>query len=98
MHMAKINNERFGIWGSGRQESLYVDDLSMSILHIIENQIEDDLINIGSGEEISIYDLSLKIKNILDFHGEIVFDTSIPDGNPENMVQNKFIWLETSNS
>ena len=58
----------------------------MSILHIIENQIEDDLINIGSGEEISIYDLSLKIKNILDFHGEIVFDTSMPDGNPRKLI------------
>lgn len=89
MHIAKINNEKeFSIWGSGKplREFLYVDDLSMSILHIIENQIEDDLINIGSGEEISIYDLSLKIKNILDFQGEIVFDKSMPDGNPRKLI------------
>ena len=89
MHIAKRNNEKeFSIWGSGKplREFLYVDDLSMSILHIIENQIEDDLINIGSGEEISIYDLSLKIKNILDFQGEIVFDTSMPDGNPRKLI------------
>ena len=68
MHHAKLNNEAsFNIWGSGKplREFLYVDDLSKAIEFLISNEINDDLINIGSGKEISIYDLSKLIKEII---------------------------------
>ena len=85
MHKAKYNNEKvFHIWGSGRplREFLYVDDLSRCIEKIIELNVEEDLLNIGSSEEISIKNLALMIKEILEFKGELQFDSSKPDGNP----------------
>ena len=63
MHDAKINNkEVFKIWGTGKplREFLFVNDLSDAINFIITNDIENDLINIGSGEEISINELAIK--------------------------------------
>lgn len=59
MYEAKLNNQNeFHIWGTGKplREFLYVDDLSKSIEYIIRNNINDDLLNIGSGEEITIFD------------------------------------------
>ena len=89
MHDSKLNNEKkFDVWGDGSplREFLYVDDLSYAIKFIIENNVKDDLINIGFGEEISIKDLAYKIKKIVQFNGEIDFDTSKPNGNPKKLL------------
>ena len=61
MHDAKTDNEKtFSIWGTGAIERvLYVDDLSRAIIYILKENINEELINIGSGEEISIHNLSL---------------------------------------
>ena len=56
-----------------------VNDLSDAINFIITNDIENDLINIGSGEEISINELAIKISKTLNFSGELIFDDSKPD-------------------
>ena len=94
MHDAKINNkEVFKIWGTGKplREFLFVNDLSDAINFIITNDIENDLINIGSGEEISINDLATKISKTLNFSGELIFDDSKPDGNPRKLLDSTLI-------
>ena len=81
MHEIKSNGlESFGLWGSGEplREFLFVDDLSDAIEFIVDNNIKDYLINVGSGKEISIYDLACLIKEIMNFSGEIIFDSSKP--------------------
>ena len=68
MHKAKeLNQETFSIWGSGHplREFLYVDDLSYAIEFLVNKDIDEDLLNIGSGVEISILELSKLIKKIL---------------------------------
>tara|TARA_B100002019_G_scaffold106215_1_gene91245 strand:- start:2659 stop:3582 length:924 start_codon:yes stop_codon:yes gene_type:complete len=89
MHTAKLKNEQsFEIWGSGKpkREFMYVDDLSESINFIIENNVNVNLLNIGSGYEITIKELALKIKDIVGFSGEVSFNTSMPDG-----IERKFL-------
>lgn len=99
MHKAKINDENiFKIWGSGTplREFLFVDDLSSAVEFIIENDVSIDLLNVGSGDEISILDLANKIKNVIGFEGKIELDKSKPDGNPRKLLDssklNKLGW------
>tara|TARA_A100000164_G_C21928927_1_gene784548 strand:- start:820 stop:1623 length:804 start_codon:yes stop_codon:yes gene_type:complete len=94
MHKAKINDQKqFNVWGDGSplREFLYVDDLSEAILFIIENDIDLDLLNIGSGIEVSISDLSNLIKEKIEFKGDIHFDTSMPNGNPRKLLDSSRI-------
>lgn len=94
MHRAKTENQNeFKIWGSGQplREFLHVDDLASSIMFIIENKINNDLINIGSGQEVTILDLAKKIKKIVNFNGELIFDSSKPDGNPRKLLDSSLI-------
>ena len=89
MHNAKINNEdRFSIWGSGKplREFLYVDDLSEAIKLIIEKDVDQQILNVGSSEEISIIDLAKLIKKVLQYDGELIFDSTKPDGNPRKLL------------
>ena len=89
MHLAKLKKDQsFEIWGSGKpkREFMYVDDLSESINFIIENNVNVNLLNIGSGYEITIKELALKIKDIVGFSGEVSFNTSMPDG-----IERKFL-------
>ena len=89
MHKSKIENaDEFKIWGSGKplREFLFVDDLSDAVEHLINNDINEDLLNIGSGVEISILDLAEKIKKVIKFEGNLTFDDSKPDGNPRKLI------------
>ncbi len=94
--MDKAKRERknsFKIWGSGEplREFLYVDDLSNAINFLIDKDQDVDLINVGSGEEISIKDLATKIQKIIKFEGELEFDNSKPDGNPRKLLDSSKI-------
>ena len=94
MHKAKISDQKqFNVWGDGSplREFLYVDDLSEAILFIIKNDIDLDLLNIGSGIEVSISDLSNLIKEKIEFKGDIHFDTSMPNGNPRKLLDSSRI-------
>ena len=104
MNNAKINNEdTFEIWGTGTplREFLYVDDLANAVEFILNNNIQDDLINIGSGEEISILKLAELIKDVIGYEGSLVFDTSMPDGNPRKLLDcsliNSYGWNHNTN-
>ena len=94
MHDAKTDNEKtFSIWGTGKplREFLYVDDLSRAIIYILKENINEELINIGSGEEISIHSLSLLIKEVVGFKGSLEFDSKMPDGNPRKFLDSSLI-------
>ena len=94
MHLATVNNDsEFAIWGSGKplREFLFVDDLSKCIEFIIENEINEKIINVGSGEEISILNLAELIKTKLHFGGKLKFDRNKPDGNPRKLLDSSFI-------
>ena len=94
MHKAKEQKaEEFKIWGTGKplREFLYVDDLSRAIEYLIFNKPEESLLNIGSGIEITIYDLAKKIKEIVEFEGQLDFDSTKPDGNPRKLLDSSTI-------
>lgn len=93
-HEAKINkNSSVILWGTGKplREFLYVDDLSLAIKKIIEERPENPLINIGSGEEITISKLAYMIKEVIGYQGELKFDKSMPDGNPRKLLNSEII-------
>ena len=79
------------IWGTGtpKREFLHVDDLADAIIHITENYNAKDIgnfINIGTGKDISIKELAELIKNITGFKGNIIYDTTKPDGTPKKQL------------
>ena len=88
-HEAKENNHSDVIlWGTGspKREFLHVDDLANSVVYALENKLDRSLYNIGSGEEISIKELAILIKNIVGFKGKIIWDNTKPDGTPRKLL------------
>ena len=80
---AKRNNSSVvKIWGTGKpkREFLHVDDLAEACLFLMLNYDEKGIVNIGTGEDISIFELALLVKNIVGFNGNLEFDTDKPDG------------------
>jgi GDP-L-fucose synthase len=76
------------IWGSGtpKREFLHVNDLAGACCFLMQQYNEPDIINIGSGEDISIYNLALLIKDIVGYTGNIILDSSKPDGTPRKLL------------
>ena len=87
-HEAKTQNREVIIWGSGtpKREFLYVDDLAEAIFYFILNPSKESLYNIGSDRELTIKELGELIKKIVEFKGDIKFDTSYPDGTPRKLL------------
>ena len=86
---AKLHNDKSVVlWGTGNptREFLYVDDAAEGIVLAMENYDGGEPVNLGSSFEISIKDLANKIKGIIDFKGEIEFDSSKPDGQPRRKL------------
>jgi GDP-L-fucose synthase len=89
LHEAKINNAaEVIIWGSGtpRREFLFADDLAEACFFLMKNYNEKELINIGTGQDLTIHELALLIKSVIGFEGNLVFDTSKPDGSPRKLM------------
>jgi len=89
IHEAKSRDLReVVIWGTGkpRREFIYVDDLADACIFIMRKYSDIEPINLGCGEDISIYELALLIKRIVDFKGKIVSDPSKPDGMPVKLL------------
>lgn len=76
------------VWGSGnpQREFLFADDLAEACIFLMENYNEKEIINIGSGSDITIKELALLIKEITGFKGRLVFDTTKPDGTPRKLL------------
>lgn len=88
-HEAKSNNQPFvEVWGTGspRREFIYVDDTADACYFLMQNYNEKEIVNIGWGDDITIKDLAFLIKKIVDFKGEIKFNSSIPDGTPRKLM------------
>ena len=90
-HKGKLNNSpKLNVWGSGtpKREFLYIHDLADALVHLLKNYSGKSHINIGTGEEFSIKQLAEKICDVVGFQGELVFDTTKPDGSPRKLVNN----------
>ncbi len=86
---AKKNNaSSVTIWGTGTpfREFLYVDDLANALVFLMNHYEGVEIVNIGTGKDISIADLAMLIKNVTGFEGEIVYDSSKPDGTPKKLL------------
>lgn len=81
------------VWGTGtvRREFLYVDDLARAVLFLMRHYHGQDWINIGAGQDCSIAELAMLIKEIVGFTGEIVFDATQPEGTPRKLLDSSKI-------
>jgi GDP-L-fucose synthase len=89
LHEAKMNGvEQVSIWGSGtpRREFLFADDLADACYFLMQNYHDKELINIGTGADLTIRELALLVKDVVDFTGNLVFDISKPDGTPRKLM------------
>jgi GDP-L-fucose synthase len=89
MHEAKMSNATEAVvWGTGtpKREFLYADDLAEACFFLMENYNEQALVNIGTGEDLSIADLAGLVQKIVGFTGNLIFDSSKPDGTPRKLM------------
>ena len=88
-HDAKVNNEsKVTLWGSGnpKRELMEVDEFARALLLIVEKYDGAETINIGTGKDLSIKEISEIVKEVVGFHGEVVWDESKPDGTPRKLL------------
>ena len=76
------------VWGTGtpRREFLYVDDLADACVHLMQRNYDGPLVNIGTGEDVTIRELAETVMQAVGFNGRIVFDSSKPDGTPRQLL------------
>jgi len=87
-------NKIFKIWGDGTplREFMFSQDLANCVKFILKNDISEDILNIGSNEEISILNLANKIKDLLGYEGKLIFDETKPNGNPRKLLDSSKIY------
>ena len=88
-HEAKLNNDpQVVMWGTGspKREFLHVDDLGDAVVHLTEHYSDSDIVNVGVGTDVSIRELAELVKDVVGYEGEIVNDTSKPDGTPRKLM------------
>jgi GDP-L-fucose synthase len=93
-HDAKVRGDReITIWGTGTplREFLHVDDLAEACLHLLSMKNPPDLVNIGSGQEISILELAEMIREITGYNGKLRLDPSKPDGTPRKCLDSSLL-------
>ena len=88
-HEAKAERKReVVIWGTGspRREFLHVDDLAAAAMFLMKTYDQPEIVNVGMGDDITIADLARLVKQVVGFEGELIFDTSKPDGTPRKLL------------
>jgi GDP-L-fucose synthase len=88
-HDAKMRGDReMVVWGSGkpRREFLYVDDMADACVFLMENNVSDSLLNVGTGEDVTIREVAEIVMDVVGFQGNIVQDTNKPDGTPRKLL------------
>lgn len=88
-HEAKVSGAKdVAVWGTGtpRREFLYVDDLADACIHLMKTYSDDELVNIGTGEDITIAEFARVVAATVGYTGAISFDTSRPDGTPRKLL------------
>ena len=89
LHQARITAAaEVQIWGSGTplREFLFVDDMASACLHLMQHGYDGPLVNIGTGQDVTIRELAETVMKVVGFEGEIVFDASKPDGTPRKLL------------
>lgn len=88
-HEAKEDNHTpVTLWGTGtpKREFLFVDDMAQAVVFALENELPDYLYNVGTGEDLSIQQLAWTIQQIVGHRGEIIWDSTKPDGTPRKLM------------
>lgn len=88
-HEAKLSGAKnLSVWGSGtpRREFLNADDCADALIHVMKNYSDAETINIGSGTDMTIAELAQSVCDVVGFKGDLVFDTSKPDGTPRKLM------------
>ncbi len=88
-HDAKVNNEsKVTLWGTGKpkRELMEVDEFARALLLIVEKYDDVETINIGTGKDLSIKEISEIVKEVIGFQGEVIWDESKPDGTPRKLL------------
>ena len=88
-HEAKVNGTpNVTLWGSGspKREFLFADDLAEACVHLMQTYASREIVNIGTGEDLSIRELAELIRGIVGFEGEIIWDAAMPDGTPRKLL------------
>ncbi len=96
-HQAKKNNDAdVTVWGTGspKREFLYVDDMADAAVYLMENYSDEQIVNVGTGIDVTIKQLAEIVKKIVGFEGDLVFDTSKPDGTPRKLMDVSFLSLQ----
>ena len=94
MHEARAREENtVTLWGTGkpRREFLHVDDLADALLFLMQNYSGESHVNVGVGQDLTILELAEKVRDVVGFEGELVFDTTKPDGTPRKLVDTSLI-------
>ena len=81
-------DSEYVVWGSGapRREFLHVDDLADACVHLMHSSYDGPLLNVGTGEDVTIRELAESVMQVVGFNGRIVFDSSKPDGTPRKLL------------
>jgi GDP-L-fucose synthase len=88
-HEAKLRGDaEYVVWGTGTpmREFLYVDDLADACVHMMEQGYDGPLVNVGTGQDVTIGELARTVMDVVGFEGRIVFDASKPDGTPRKLL------------
>ncbi|HOJ39475.1 MAG TPA: GDP-L-fucose synthase [bacterium] len=88
-HQAKVTgSDTVEVWGSGKpmREFLFVEDLAEALVFLMENYHSSEIINVGTGQEVTIRELAEMIKQVVGYQGKITFDISKPDGTPRKVM------------
>lgn len=88
-HEAKTENKpEVVVWGTGtpKREFLFADDLAEACYYLMKNYNEKSLVNVGTGEDVSIGELAAIVSEIIGYEGKITFDTTKPDGTPRKLM------------
>lgn len=91
-HEAKVSGvKEVVLWGTGspKREFLHVDDLADAVVFLMNNYSKSEIVNIGTGEDLSIKELAETVRSVVGFEGSIIWDTGKPDGTPRK-------WLDVS--
>ena len=90
---ANASDDTVTVWGSGnpRREFLHVDDLVNAVMRMLDVELSGEIVNVGSGNEISIRELANEVAAASDFSGDILWDTSKPDGVQSRLVDSSYI-------
>ena len=87
-HEAKKSGEAVTLWGTGtpRREFLHTDDVASAIVHLLDHYDDDSTINVGCGDDVTIKELAATVASVVGFDGDVIWDSSKPDGTPRKLL------------